>query len=46
MNMLKYGGWVEESYSLRKGAALESGGVTADTSVSLARGQQGEQAVA
>ncbi len=34
------------SSSLRKEAALESGGTTADTSVSLARWQLGEQAVA
>ncbi len=40
------GGWVEESHSLRKEAALESGGTTVDTSVSLAKRQQGEQAAA
>ncbi len=41
--MLKYRGWVEKSHSLRKEAALESGGMTANTSVSLARQQQSEQ---
>ncbi len=35
-----------ESYSLRKEAALESGGKAVGASVSLARWQQGEQAVA
>ncbi len=44
--MVECGGWVEDSRSLRKEAALESGGMAVDTSVSLARRQQGEQAVA
>ncbi len=34
------------SHSVRKEAALDSGGTITDTSVSLARRQQGEQAVA
>ena len=36
----------QESHSLGKEAALSSGAVAADTSVSVARQQQGEQAVA
>ncbi len=44
--MLKYEGWVEKSHSLRKEAAVWSAGTAEDTSVSLARGQQSEQAVA
>lgn len=36
----------DESHSLRKDAALWSGGLPADTSVSLATQQQVEQAVA
>ena len=40
------GGWNEPSHSLRQEAALWSGGTAADTSVSLARWQQGEQTVA
>ena len=41
-----YVGWVQESHSLRNEAALQSGGTTADTSVSFARWQQGKQTVA
>lgn len=37
---------VEESLSLRKESSLRSGGETADTCVSVARRQQGVQAVA
>ncbi len=44
--MVAYGGYIEEPHSLRKEAVLESGGMAADTSVSLAKWQQGEQAVA
>ncbi len=39
-------GKFEKSHSLKKEAALESGGTAADTSVLLARWQQGKQAVA
>ncbi len=43
----EWGAWggAEESHSLRREAVLEAGGATADTSVSFARWQQGEQAV-
>ena len=41
--MEKCWGWVQESH--RQEAALQSGGATADTSVSFARWQQGEQTV-
>lgn len=37
---------VDESYSLRSEAALQSDCMAADTSVSVVRWQQGEQAVA
>ncbi len=39
-------GRIERSHSLRKEAAPRSGGTVVDTSVSLARWQQGEQDVA
>lgn len=44
--MVECGGRTEESRSLRKDAALYSGGVAGDTPPSPARRQQDEQAVA
>ncbi len=46
MFKFKCRGWVKKSHSLRGKAALQSGGTAVDTSVALARQQQGEQAVA
>ena len=44
--MAECGGWTEESHGLRKEAVLISFGAAVDTSVSLARQQQGERPVA
>lgn len=43
--LMEVGEYILVSYSLRKEAALKCVGTTADTFVTLARWQQGEQAV-